>query len=178
MSNDREDTKTTTLTDADIETKPEEGRRSVLAIVGATVLGAASKALGGCIVAQPQPQVVQAQPVQGGQTVVVQQGQTGITDNDQGTYADPVSNGRGGMRGMVTGITDGDSGTISDPVNQGRGHWGRGGATGLTDSDAGSYSDPVSNGRGTSRLGYTGLTDGDGGQWADAVGHGRGRPNR
>ena len=164
---------TTTLHDEDIVTEHDAGRRSMLAIVGATVLGAATKALAGCIVQQPapQPQPVVAQPA-GGQVVV---GQTGITDRDQGSYADPVNNGRGGYRGVVTGLTDGDSGTYSDPVNQGRGHYGRGGATGLTDGDSGSYSDPVGNGRGTARLVNTGITDGDSGQWSDPVGGGRGR---
>ncbi len=155
------------------------GRRSVLALLSATVLGGAAKALGGCIVANPQPiqtgpqqqYAVQQQP----QTVVVQGGsQTGLTDSDSGSYADPVRNGRGGPRGMQTGLTDGDSGTYSDPVNGGRGHSGRGGATGLTDGDAGNNSDPVGNGRGTARLGQTGITDADSGNWADGVGHGRG----
>lgn len=166
--------KPNTLRDDEIVTQPDTGRRSVMAVVGATVLGAASKALTGCIVAGPQPV---AQPVvQGtaGGTVVVQQGRTGVTDNDQGQWADPVGNGRGGYRGVVTGITDGDSGTYSDPVNQGRGTFGRGAATGLTDGDSGSWSDPVGNGRGTARFANTGLTDGDTGSWADPVGGGRG----
>jgi hypothetical protein len=169
-----------TLTEDDIvESAP--ARRSVLALLSATVLGGAAKALGGCIVANPQPiqtgpqqqqgYVVQGQP----QTVVVQGGQTGLTDSDSGSYADPVNNGRGGPRGMQTGLTDGDSGTYSDPVNGGRGRYGRGGATGLTDGDAGAGSDPVGNGRGTARLGQTGITDSDSGNWADGVGHGRGR---
>jgi hypothetical protein len=162
-----------TLRDEDIVTQPEGGRRSVLAVVGVTVLGAASKALGGCIVANPQPVPAQ-QVVTGGGTVMVQQAQTGVTDGDAGEYSDPVNGGRGGMRGMYTGLTDGDSGTYSDPSGQGRGHYGRGGQTGLTDGDAGAYSDPVGNGRGTARLGQTNITDSDGGQWADSVGHGRG----
>jgi hypothetical protein len=154
-----------------------QGRRSVLALLSATVLGGAAKALGGCIVANPQP--IQTGPQQP-QAVVVQGGggggyQTGLTDSDSGSYADPVNNGRGAPRGMQTGLTDGDSGTYSDPVNGGRGRYGRGGATGLTDGDAGSYADPVGNGRGTARLGQTGITDSDSGNWADGVGHGRGR---
>ncbi len=160
-----------TLRDEDIVTQPDAGRRSVMAVVGATVLGVASKALGGCVVQSPQPQPVVA--TTGGGTVVVQ-GRSGITDNDQGQWADPVGNGRGGYRGVVTGITDGDSGTYSDPVNQGRGHWGRGGNTGLTDGDSGSWADPVGNGRGTARFSNTGITDGDTGSWADPVGGGRG----
>ena len=164
-----------TLRDEDIVTRPDTARRSVMAVVGATVLGAASKAITGCIVAQPQP-VIQ-QPVMqttAGGTVVVQQGRTGVTDNDQGQFADPVNQGRGGYRGVVTGMTDGDSGTYSDPVNQGRGHFGRGNATGLTDGDSGSWSDPVGNGRGTARFSNTGVTDGDSGNWSDPVGGGRG----
>jgi hypothetical protein len=162
-----------TLRDEDIVSQPDTGRRSAMVLVGATVLGAASKALGGCIVTTPQQTVPVAQATTGG-TVVVQQGRTGVTDNDQGQYADPVGNGRGGYRGVVTGITDGDSGTYSDPVNQGRGTFGRGGATGLTDGDSGSWSDPVGNGRGTARFSNTGITDGDSGSWADPVGGGRG----
>ena len=166
------------------------GRRSVLAVIGATVLGGASKALGGCIVSNPQPiqtgpvqAQVQAQPAyvqpvyQQPQPVAVQGGayRTGLTDSDGGQYADPVGNGRGQPRGVQTGLTDGDSGTYSDPVGGGRGTFGRGGATGVTDGDSGSYADPVGNGRGTARLGNTGLTDSDSGQWADPVGRGRGR---
>ncbi len=167
----------TTLTEDDIvEGAPR--RRSVLALMSATVLGGAAKALGGCMVANPQPiqtgPVYQQQPQQG---VVVQQGvaQSGITDGDSGSYSDPVNGGRGSPRGVQTGLTDGDSGRFSDPVNGGRGHYGRGGATGLTDGDAGAYSDPVGNGRGTTRLGQTGITDSDSGPYADGVGHGRGR---
>lgn len=172
----------TTLTDEDI-VEQAPARRSVLALLSATVLGGAAKALGGCIVSNPQPiqtgpvqqqGYVQAQP----QTVVVQGGgtyQTGLTDSDSGSYADPVNNGRGQPRGVQTGLTDGDSGTYSDPVGGGRGRYGRGGATGLTDGDSGAYADPVGNGRGTARLGQTGITDSDSGNWADGVGHGRGR---
>lgn len=168
----------TTLTEDDVvEQAPR--RRSVLALLSATVLGGASKALGGCIVANPQPiqtgpTYAQAQPT----AVVVQQPgayRTGLTDSDSGSYADPVGNGRGQPRGMQTGLTDGDSGTYSDPVGGGRGTYGRGAATGLTDGDAGAGSDPVGNGRGTARLGNTGITDSDSGNWADGVGHGRGR---
>ena len=122
------------------------GRRSVLALLSATVLGGAAKALGGCIVSNPQPVQTGPQP----QAVVVQGGggyQTGLTDSDSGSYADPVNNGRGGYRGVVTGLTDGDSG---------------------------SWSDPVGNGRGTARFSNTGITDGDSGSWADPVGGGRG----
>lgn len=166
---------TTSLTeDQIVEQSP--GRRSVLALLSATVLGGAAKALGGCIVANPQP--IQTGPQPQPQNVVVQGGagyQTGLTDSDSGSYADPVNNGRGGPRNMQTGLTDGDSGTYSDPVNGGRGRYGRGGATGLTDGDAGNNSDPVGNGRGTARLGQTGITDADSGNWADGVGHGRGR---
>lgn len=169
--NDPNEKAPNTLRDEDIVTQPDTGRRSVMAVVGATVLGAASKALGGCIVTSPQTPVAQATT---GGTVVVQQGRTGVTDNDQGQWADPVGNGRGGYRGVVTGVTDGDSGTYSDPVNQGRGHWGRGAASGLTDGDSGSWSDPVGNGRGTARFSNTGITDGDSGSWADPVGGGRG----
>lgn len=165
----------TTLTEDEIvEGSPR--RRSVLALMSATVLGGAAKALGGCIVANPQP--IQTGPTfQQPQGVVVQQQgmQTGVTDGDSGAYSDPVNGGRGGARGVQTGLTDGDSGAHSDPVNGGRGHYGRGGATGLTDGDAGAYSDPVGNGRGTTRLGQTGITDSDSGPYADGVGHGRGR---
>jgi hypothetical protein len=175
MSKDEKNTPTTTLRDEEIVTQADTGRRSVMAIVGATVLGAASKALGGCVVQQPAVQPAQTVVAGGGGgQVMVQQAQTGVTDSDQGQWADPVNNGRGGYRGAVTGLTDGDSGTYSDPVNQGRGHWGRGGQTGLTDSDQGQWADPVSNGRGTARLNNTGLTDGDSGSWADPVGGGRG----
>lgn len=174
MSKDEKEPTTTTLRDEDIVTQPDGGRRSVLGVVSVAALGAASKAITGCIVATPQPQPVQTVVAQPAGGVVVQQARSGITDSDQGQWADPVGNGRGGYRGVVTGITDGDSGTYSDPVNQGRGHWGRGGNTGLTDGDSGSWADPAGNGRGTARLANTGITDGDSGSWADPVGGGRG----
>lgn len=140
----------TTLTDADIAEEAPR-RRSVLALISATVVGGAAKALGGCIVANPQP--VQTGPVyaQPQQAVVVQQPgyQTGVTDGDSGAYADPVNGGRGTPRGMQTGVTDGDSGTYSDPVNGGRGR--RGYQTGITDADSGSYADGVGRGRGGRR---------------------------
>ena len=119
------------------------GRRSVLAVIGATVLGGASKALGGCIVSNPQPiqtgpvqAQVQAQPAyvqpvyqqpqpvyQQPQPVAVQGGayRTGLTDSDGGQYADPVGNGRGPARLGNTGLTDSDSGQWADPVGRGRG---------------------------------------------------------
>jgi hypothetical protein len=190
-SSKKPDAAPTSLTEDDI-VEHAPARRSVLALLSATVLGGAAKALGGCLVANPQP--IQTGPQQQGyaqqgyvqqgyvqqqpQTVVVQGGggyQSGLTDSDSGSYADPVNNGRGAPRGMQTGLTDGDSGTYSDPVNGGRGRYGRGGATGLTDGDAGAGSDPVGNGRGTARLGQTGITDSDSGNFADGVGHGRGR---
>jgi hypothetical protein len=144
----KEEKKSTTLREDEIVTQPDVGRRSMLAIAGATVLGAASKALGGCVVQQPAAQPAQTVVSGGGGTVVVHSQRSGITDNDSGQWADPVGNGRGGYRGVYTGITDGDTGTYSDPVNQGRGHWGRGGATGLTDGDTGNWADPVGGGRG------------------------------
>lgn len=166
------------LTDQQIQTRDDDtSRRTALGVIGVTALGAASKVLTGCTVTTQQPQVVaQTQPVMvQTQPVVVSGGmQTGVTDSDSGQWADPVSNGRGGLRGVQTGLTDSDSGTISDPVGQGRGHFGRGAASGLTDGDAGNWSDPVGNGRGTGRLMNTGLTDGDAGNWADPVGGGRG----
>jgi hypothetical protein len=47
----------------------------------------------------------------------------GYTDNDQGSYADPVGQGRGGQRGGRRGgrqCSDSDSGPYADPANQGR----------------------------------------------------------
>lgn len=168
------------LSDAEIKTASSDaGRRTVLGLLGATAVGAASKALTGCVVTSPQPQVV-TQPQVVGQPVVVQTSggmvrqNTGLTDSDGGQWADPVGNGRGGLRGVQTGLTDGDVGQISDPVGSGRGHFGRGGASGVTDGDTGSWSDPVGNGRGTARLVNTGLTDGDSGNWSDPIGGGRG----
>ena len=160
-----------TLSDAQIKTRDDDpSRRTALAVIGVTTLGAASQVLTGCTVTTQQPQIV-AQP----QPVIVQGGgQAGPTDSDGGQWADPVGGGRGGLRGMNTGLTDSDSGNISDPIGQGRGHFGRGGASGVTDGDSGSWSDPVGNGRGTARLMNTGLTDGDSGSWSDPVGGGRG----
>jgi hypothetical protein len=166
-----------TLSDAQIKTRDDDpSRRTALAVIGVTTLGAASQVLTGCTVTTQQPQVV-AQPqvmVQPQAMVVQGGGQAGPTDSDGGQWADPVGGGRGGLRGMNTGLTDSDSGQISDPIGQGRGHFGRGGATGATDGDSGSWSDPVGNGRGTARLMNTGLTDGDSGSWSDPVGGGRG----
>ncbi len=159
-----------TLRDDDIQAEPNGARRGMLAVLGATVLGATSKVLGGCIVSNPQPQVV-AQP---GTTTVVAGG-GGVTDGDSGQWADPAGGGRGRPRGVQTGLTDSDSGQWSDPAGGGRGHFGRGGASGLTDSDGGRWADPVGNGRGTARFSNTGITDGDSGNWSDPVGGGRGR---
>lgn len=177
------DATTETVTDEEIVTSPDGGRRGVLQVLSVAAIGTAAKALTGCVVAQPQP-TVYTQPQ--GTTVVatgapppvvVAQPQagyaTGLTDSDSGNFADPAGNGRGPRRGMQTGLTDSDSGAYADAVGQGRGVRGR--ASGLTDSDGGAYADPVGNGRGTARLGNTGLTDSDGGPYADAVGHGRGR---
>ena len=122
MSKEEKNATPTTLRDDEIVTQPDAGRRSVMAVAGVAVLGAASKALGGCVVQQPQPQPAQTVVAGGGGGVVVQGGQTGVTDSDQGQWADPVSNGRGGYRGAVTGLTDGDSGSWADPVGGGRGH--------------------------------------------------------
>ncbi len=155
------------LHEDDIQSEPSGARRGLLAVLGATVLGATSKALGGCIVSNPQPVVAHPQ-----HTVVA--GGGGVTDGDSGQWADPAGGGRGQPRGVQTGLTDSDSGQWSDPAGGGRGHFGRGGSTGLTDSDSGQWADPVGNGRGTARLGHTGLTDSDGGRWADPVNHGRG----
>src|SRR3954453_10445469 len=83
----------TTLTDEQMVTDREVGRRSMLTAIGATVLGATASALGACgpryVVMGPPP------PQPSGGTVVVQGGSTGLTDSDSGTYADPAGNGRG-----------------------------------------------------------------------------------
>ena len=50
-----ENNKKATLTEEEISTEPSGMRRGMIAALGATVLGAASKVLGGCIVANPQP---------------------------------------------------------------------------------------------------------------------------
>lgn len=172
IKNPKDKAEQRSLTDGQIKTRDEDpSRRAALGVIGLTTLGAASKVLTGCTVTTQQPAVVaQPQPVY----VAAGGGQTGVTDSDSGQWADPVSNGRGGLRGVQTGLTDSDSGTISDPIGQGRGHFGRGAASGLTDGDAGNWSDPVGNGRGTGRLVNTGLTDGDSGNWSDPVGGGRG----
>lgn len=159
-----------TLTDEDMNSQSAVGRRSVLAGIGATVLGATATSIGGCFVsAQPQQGTVQttvAQPA-------VVQGSSGLTDRDSGSIADPAGNGRGGYRGIVTGVTDGDSGYYSDPAGQGRGARFMG-STGITDRDSGSWADPAGNGRGGLRGFATGFTDGDSGTYSDPAGQGRG----
>ena len=165
-----EETKSTvTLTDDDMNSQSAVGRRSVIAGIGATVLGATATSIGGCLVAaQPQQGTVQTV----GTTTVVQ-GSSGLTDRDSGSIADPAGNGRGGYRGVVTGATDGDSGYYSDPAGQGRGARFTG-STGITDRDSGSWADPGGNGRGGLRGFQTGFTDGDSGTYSDPAGQGRG----
>ena len=115
----------TTVTDDEIVTSPDGGRRGVLQALSVAVVGAAAKALTGCVVAQPQP-TVQTQPTYAvaQPTQVVQGGySTGLTDSDGGPYADPVGNGRGTARLGNTGLTDNDGGPYADPVGHGRGRW-------------------------------------------------------
>lgn len=202
MSDSGDTKKKSELKEADIETGPAISRRAALLTIGTTAIGGAaavSSTLTGCVVAQPRPTYYQ-QPQQG--TVYVQQqpqqvyvqGQpqqqvyvqpqtgyqraySGMTDGDQGQWADPAGYGRGSYRGVQTGITDSDNGTggIQDPAGQGRGHHGAPGwQSGLTDSDGGAYADPAGNGRGR-YSGQTGVTDSDGGAYADPAGRGRGR---
>jgi hypothetical protein len=103
-----------TLRDDDIQAEPNGARRGMLAVLGATVLGATSKVLGGCIVSNPQPQVV-AQP--GTTTVVVQGGgQAGPTDGDWWAVGRPRRRRpRRPPRGVQTGLTDSDSGNSLRP---------------------------------------------------------------
>ena len=136
----------TSLTEDDI-VEQAAPRRSVLAIISATVLGGAAKALGGCIAANPQP-------IQTGPVYAQPQQQYGQPQYAQPQYVQQPQYAQ--PQGVV--------------VQQQGGY-----RTGLTDSDSGSYADPVGNGRGTTRLGQTGITDSDSGNWADGVGHGRGR---
>jgi hypothetical protein len=182
------DTKTPTLDESDIVTERAVSRRTAMLAIGTVTVSATSAvgaALTGCIVRtqpayQQQPVYVQqGQP----QAVYVQQGgyqraYSGVTDGDQGPYADAAGYGRGQYRGVQTGLTDSDNGTggIQDPAGQGRGHHGQPGwQSGMTDSDGGAYADPAGNGRGRGQSGNSGLTDSDSGSYADPAGRGRGR---
>lgn len=49
--------------------------------------------------------------------------QSGLTDSDSGSYADPAGNGRGTARMGYTGITDSDGGPWADAGGHGRGRW-------------------------------------------------------
>lgn len=49
--------------------------------------------------------------------------QSGLTDSDTGSYADPAGNGRGTGRLGYTGITDSDGGQWADQAGHGRGRW-------------------------------------------------------
>jgi hypothetical protein len=170
MSN--EQGKKKSLTEEEVESSSAPvGRRAVMSAVSTLALGAGASQLAGCFIvpARGQPQT---------QYTYTATYQTGITDNDQGSYADQAGYGRGGVRTVQTGLTDSDNGSngIQDPAGYGRGHYGyQGWTSGLTDNDGGAYADPAGNGRGTARMGNTGLTDSDGGAYADPAGQGRGR---
>jgi hypothetical protein len=177
----------TTLEPDDIQVERSVARRSVLGLIGTSVVGAVATACGPRVpraryygrsgitdadpndsagrgrgtvyVQQQQPVYVQQQPVyvQQPQPVYVQQPQPVVV-----------------VQQPQTGITDGDSGAYADPAGGGRGNAPR--QTGLTDGDAGAYADPAGGGRGTYRTGWRGnVTDNDSGAYADPAGRGRGR---
>ena len=50
----------------------------------------------------------------------VGRGRSGMTDNDDGSWADVAGRGRG-SGGARTGITDADNGSVYDQPGQGRG---------------------------------------------------------
>jgi len=115
----------TTLCDDEVETSRPMGRRSMMALVGVSTVGAAGTALSGCIVAAPAPQ----SGTGGGSR------NSGVTDGDSGSCADAAGHGWGN-----TNITDSDSGSCADAAGRGR-------ATGLTDSDSGGNADAAGRGR-------------------------------
>ena len=106
------------LEDKDISSGPQVGRRTLLAgAFGAVgLMGAGCVPQGPVYTPQPQPQP-QPQPAS-------------FTDGDTGTYADPVGQGRSGVR---TGLTDSDGGQYADMPGGGRQ------GSGLSDTDAGPY---------------------------------------
>jgi hypothetical protein len=97
MSSDDEDKKTRqTLTDSDIKTERQAGRRGFLGLM----------ALGGAAGA--------ATALSGGQA------QAQATDVDNGNWTDRGGCGRGGG-GLYTARTDADNGRITDQAGYGRG---------------------------------------------------------
>jgi hypothetical protein len=100
-------TRTPTLTDDEIVTTSNKGRRRFLAMLGVGAVGA------GALIGGVRPGKAQ-----------------GATDQDSGNIPDQAGRGRGGSRGQ-TGLTDADNGNVTDNPGYGRG----GPYTGESDSD-------------------------------------------
>ncbi|MBN8290418.1 hypothetical protein JI664_00420 [Rhodobacter sp. NTK016B] len=94
-----------TLKDDEIITRRGIGRRSLL-------LGAFG---GGALVATAALAASDSDP-----SDPAGRGYSGMTDNDDGSYADASGRGRG-SGGYSTGITDSDNGSVYDQPGQGRG---------------------------------------------------------
>jgi hypothetical protein len=136
MSDDDKPAKPPTLTDDDITTIPDPGRRRflVLGAVGGTA------ALGGC--AAGPTGITDTDTGPRADPSSYGRGTTGRTDSDLGPGSDPPGGGRGMRRG-ASGLTDRDAGPGADPAG-----FGRGLARACTDSDTGPFIiDPVGRGR-------------------------------
>ncbi|MEE8271490.1 MAG: hypothetical protein V3R98_07140 [Alphaproteobacteria bacterium] len=120
---------TRTLTDRDIVTDGKIGRRSLLRLVGASVVGATATATG-CV---PTSGLTDADTGRFADVAGGGRGapaRSGLTDGDAGRYADPAGGGRGRR------VTDNDAGRYADAVGVGRG-------ADPVDNDGGRYADPV-----------------------------------
>lgn len=140
-----------TLSDGEIEKRPSMGRRSLLRrSLGVAGVGAAMSV-----------------------GLMSTTASAAVTDNDNGSNADPGGNGRGFCRAGTSGVTDRDDGNTADPGGNGRGAQAQQ-RSGYTDSDGGAVTDPGGSGRGPSRSSSSGMTDADGGNCTDPGGNGRG----
>lgn len=129
----KDEKKQITLTEADITSSNQVGRRSALGVIGATIVGAAATAVMG------RSSIARAQTDSdsGPGADRAGQGRTGATDSDSGPAADRGGHGRGGRGG--SGVTDSDSGPGADTSGHGR--------TGRSDSDSGPNADRGGHGR-------------------------------
>jgi len=109
------DKKITTLSEDDIQTERQVGRRGALGIMGASILGAAAAAAG---IALPGAVArAQTDSDSGENSDTAGHGQTGATDRDSGGGSDRAGHGVCPGRGT----SDSDSGNGADPAGGGRG---------------------------------------------------------
>jgi len=126
-----------TIEEDDISTERTFGRRSTIATIGATVVGAAAvTALGAA--ATPESAKAQTDSDGGRNADAAGHGRTGVTDSDGGSNADRAGHGRGRRR---SGCTDSDGGRHADAAGNGRCN------PNCSDPDGGRWADPAGRGR-------------------------------